>query len=183
MYYTNVWNNSKWLILSCGFHVKKKIARRNFCSLWAFLSVKWGWQSGASAAALWPWGRGLRKTSVCWGWQSRKVEAISPDYAGVVNKHSGIVLSFGTLCSMFKYLVCWSCLEANFMLLAPWLYVVWVHFLQSKRGRSFCLCLHPFVSPYSHTQYRHAVSCWINGVLSKLFHWIFTTLGDRTTWL
>lgn len=38
MYYTAAWNSSKWLILSCGFHVKKKkTARRNFCLLGLFL--------------------------------------------------------------------------------------------------------------------------------------------------
>lgn len=31
---------------------------------------------------------------------------ISLDYAGVLNKHSGIVLSLDTLRGMFKYLVC-----------------------------------------------------------------------------
>ena len=126
---------------------------------------------------------GWRKTSVCWGWQSRKVGKISLDYAGVLNKHSGRVLSLDTLRRMFKYLVCWSCLEA---ILCCWHRdCTWFgSAFSNPRGQVFRLCSAPIhITLQSCLAQRHAVSCWINGVLSKLFHWIFTTLGDRTTWL
>ena len=185
MYYTTAWNNSKWLIPSCGFHVKgKKDTKEELLPSWPFPSVKWGCQSGASAAILWPWGQGAGEKHQC----------VEDGRAGRWEKLALIMQGFwistlGESCPWIHYV---GCLNTWFV------EAVWRPILccwhrdctrfgsafSNPRGQVFGLCSAPIhITLQSCLAQRHAVSCWINGVLYKLFHWIFTTLGDRTTWL